>query len=134
MAIRVRACPPAPGRLSEGPRWHDERGELLWVDILGSSVHRGRWSAQDDLELLETIALDRHVGAVAPCADGGYVVAAGGGFVFVGADRRRTDLAQPAADDPGVRMNDGACDPQGRFWAGDDGLRRVAGRRDPVPP
>jgi sugar lactone lactonase YvrE len=28
------------------------------------------------------------------------------------------ELAQPEAGRTGVRMNDGACDPQGRFWAG----------------
>jgi sugar lactone lactonase YvrE len=29
------------GLLSEGPRWHEEAGELLWVDILGATFHRG---------------------------------------------------------------------------------------------
>ena len=28
------------------------------------------------------------------------------------------ELAQPEAGRTEVRMNDGACDPQGRFWAG----------------
>ena len=34
-----------PGLLSEGPRWHEERQELLWVDILGRQMHRGTLSA-----------------------------------------------------------------------------------------
>jgi sugar lactone lactonase YvrE len=29
------------GLLSDGPRWHEEAGELLWVDILGTTFHRG---------------------------------------------------------------------------------------------
>ena len=34
-----------PGVLSEGPRWHDERQELLWVDILGCQCTGARLAA-----------------------------------------------------------------------------------------
>jgi sugar lactone lactonase YvrE len=115
---RVTAWSAAPGLLSEGPRWHEDRQELLWVDILGKQVHRGTLGSDGALEELTTITLDRHVGAVAPAADGGYVVAAGQGFLHIRPDGTLRELAQPAAGNPGVRMNDGACDPQGRFWAG----------------
>jgi sugar lactone lactonase YvrE len=108
----------SPGLLSEGPRWHEERGELLWVDILGRQVHRGAVGADGGVERLETITLDRHVGAVAPAIGGGYVLAAGQGFLFLDDTGRVHELAQPAAGRAEVRMNDGACDPQGRFWAG----------------
>ncbi len=65
-----------------------------------------------------TITLDWHVGALAPALDGGYVVAAGPGFLFVNEDGSVRELAQPEAGRTDVRMNDGACDPQGRFRAG----------------
>jgi sugar lactone lactonase YvrE len=107
-----------PGELSEGPRWHEPRGELLWVDILGRRLHRGRLADDGRLEECQTIAIDRHVGAVAPAIGGGYVLAAGQGFLFVDEAGEVTELAQPEAGNTGVRMNDGACDPQGRFWAG----------------
>ena len=32
---------------------------------------------------MQTITVDRHVGAVAPATDGGYVLAAGTGFLHV---------------------------------------------------
>jgi sugar lactone lactonase YvrE len=108
----------SPGILSEGPRWHEERQELLWVDILGRRLHRGTMAEDGGLERVQTIELDRHVGAVAPAVDGGYVVAAGQGFLFVAEDGSVRELAQPEAGRPEVRMNDGACDAQGRFWAG----------------
>jgi sugar lactone lactonase YvrE len=108
----------APGRLTEGPRWHEERQELLWVDILGRQLHRGTLAADGSLDHLVTISLDRHVGAVAPALSGGYVLAAGPGFLFVDDDGSVRELAQPEADRTDVRMNDGACDAQGRFWAG----------------
>jgi sugar lactone lactonase YvrE len=114
----VSAWSDVPGRLSEGPRWDEEREELLWVDILGRQVHRGTIGVDGGMAGLETITIDRHVGAVAPAAGGGYVLAAGPGFLFVAAGGSVSELAQPAVGGADVRMNDGACDPQGRFWAG----------------
>jgi sugar lactone lactonase YvrE len=38
----VSAWSVTPGLPSEGPRWHKERQELLWVDILGRQMHRER--------------------------------------------------------------------------------------------
>ena len=108
----------APGLLSEGPRWHADAQELLWVDILGANVHRGRLGVDGALASVRTTTLDRHVGAVAPATAGGHVVAAGAGFVHIGEDGTVHDLAQPEAGRTDVRMNDGACDRQGRFWAG----------------
>jgi sugar lactone lactonase YvrE len=114
----VKVWSATPGRLSEGPRWHLERQELLWVDILGSQMHRGTLSPDGALERIVTISVDRHIGAVAPAEGGGYVLAAGPGYLFVHDDGAVHELAQPEAGRTDVRMNDGACDPQGRFWAG----------------
>ena len=117
-APEVRVWSVTPGLLSEGPRWHEERQELLWVDILGCQMHRGTLSADGALERVETISVDRHIGAVAPAVGGGYVLAAGRGFLFVDETGSVRELAQAEEDHTEVRMNDGACDPQGRFWAG----------------
>ena len=64
----VKVWSVTPGLLSEGPRWHEERQELLWVDILGRQMHRGTLSPDGALESVETISVDRHIGAVAPAA------------------------------------------------------------------
>jgi sugar lactone lactonase YvrE len=104
--------------LTEGPRWHAERGELLWVDILGHTLHRSRPGPDGTLESVDSITVDRPVGAVAPAIGGGYVLAAGTGFLYVDAAGAVEELAQPESGRTDVRMNDGACDPQGRFWAG----------------
>jgi sugar lactone lactonase YvrE len=99
---KVIAWPLEPGLLSEDPGWHEERQELLWVDVLGRRFHRATLTADGGPDQVRTTVLDRHVGAVAPVAGGGSV----------------SELAQPEAGHADVRMNDGACDPQGRFWAG----------------
>jgi sugar lactone lactonase YvrE len=117
-APEIAAWSASPGLLSEGPRWHEERQELLWVDILGCQLHRGTLTSDGRLERVSTIAVDRHVGAVAPAVGGGYVLAAGPGFLFVDESGSIRELAQPEGNRTDVRMNDGACDAQGRFWAG----------------
>jgi sugar lactone lactonase YvrE len=90
----------------------------LWVDVLGCHFHRATLTAGGEPNQVRRITLDRHVGAVAPVAGGGYVLAAGQGFLFVDETGSVSELAQPEAGNGHVRMNDGACDPQGRFWAG----------------
>jgi sugar lactone lactonase YvrE len=118
MTPHVTAWSLEPGLLSEGPRWDAARRELLWVDILGRGFHRARVTADGRPGPVQTMALDRHVGAAAPVAGGGYVLAAAQGFLFVDEAVGVRELAQPEAGHDAVRMNDGACDPQGRFWAG----------------
>jgi sugar lactone lactonase YvrE len=70
------------------------------------------------LDGFASIHFERFGGAVAPAAGGGYVLAAGCGFLFADASGAVRELVQPEAGRSDVRMNDGACDPQGRFWAG----------------
>ncbi len=114
----VRPCSAEPGRLSEGPRWDGDRSELLWVDVLAGWLHRSRVGADGQLRVLQTIQVPGHLGAAAPAAGGGYMMAAGPGFLHVDRWGVVHELAQPEAGRTDVRMNDGACDPQGRFWAG----------------
>jgi sugar lactone lactonase YvrE len=58
------------------------------------------------------------VGAVAPVQDDqGWLLAAGRGFAYLSPDGSLRPLAEEVAP-AGTRMNDAACDPQGRFWAG----------------
>ncbi len=57
------------------------------------------------------------VGAITPIAgDDGWLLAAGRGFVHLLPDGAQHLIAEVAP--AGTRMNDAACDPQGRFWAG----------------
>ena len=52
-----------------------------------------------------------------PRAGGGLVVATETGVVLLDEDDAPTLLCE-IVDEPGIRMNDGGCDPQGRFWCG----------------
>ncbi len=99
--------------LGEGPVWDARSGRLVWVDILGRRVHA------TDPETGDTSSIETplHVGAVAPRAGGGFIAALQNGFWVVG-DGPAHLIEEIAEARPGLRFNDGKCDPVGRFWAG----------------
>ena len=103
--------------LEEGLRWDARRGELLGVDIVAGRVYRRRVAADGGLSLVREYRVPGTVGAIAPIhGDDGWLLAAGLGFVHLSPDGSLRTLVEVTA--PGTRMNDAACDPQGRFWAG----------------
>lgn len=110
-------CSEAVGELGEGVVWDHARHELLWVDVLAGLLYRGR-PGPTMVEEVGRIELGCPLGAVAPAQNGGWIVAAGPGFARLSADGELTWITKPAAGQPELRMNDGACDPAGRFWAG----------------
>jgi sugar lactone lactonase YvrE len=110
-------CSTVVAEHGEGPVWDSRHGELLWVDVGSGLLHRGR-PAPGGVKHIGTLELGVALGAVSPARAGGWVAAAGSGFAEVHPDGRLTWLAEPEAGRPELRMNDGACDPRGRFWAG----------------
>jgi sugar lactone lactonase YvrE len=103
----------AGAELGEGPIWDARSGRIAWVDILGRSVHL----TDSVTGATESIPTPLHVGAIAPRANGGFVAALQDGFWVIGDGPARRIAGVPEAR-PGLRFNDGKCDPAGRFWAG----------------
>jgi sugar lactone lactonase YvrE len=111
------ACTLNQTLLGEGLRWDDRRDEVLGVDILAGRMYRGRVEADGSLSLVRPYWVPGTVGAVMPIAgDDGWILAAGRGFVHLSPDCSVRPIMEVAP--VGTRMNDGACDPQGRLWAG----------------
>jgi sugar lactone lactonase YvrE len=113
----------SPARHGEGPTWDDARGELLWVDISAGQVRRAAIDADGALTEVGVHRGGDTVGAVVPAAGGGWLLAADGGFTHLAADGTARVLVTLAgeggtATSGGTRMNDAACDPAGRFYAG----------------
>ncbi|MQA82378.1 MAG: SMP-30/gluconolactonase/LRE family protein [Streptosporangiales bacterium] len=100
--------------LGEGARWVDDR--LVLVDILNGSLYS---TAGDRPNSLQPLArLEGHpLGAVAPLRSGpGWIAAAGQGIGLLAGSGHLTWVAE--LEPITCRMNDGGCDPVGRFWAG----------------
>lgn len=106
----------AHAALGEGPVWDDASGTLIWVDILGQAVHRFDPASGRD----RVADVGQPVGAAALRHDGrGLVLALRDGFALLDEASGQVELVAPIeADVPTNRMNDGKCDPLGRFWAG----------------
>jgi sugar lactone lactonase YvrE len=102
----------APAFLAESPIWDPGTGSLLWVDIMAGDVHRLDAATGQD----RVTHVNVPVGAVAARRSGGLVLAAGVGFATL--DERAGTLGWLWAGGRGDRMNDGKCDPAGRFLAG----------------
>jgi sugar lactone lactonase YvrE len=110
-------CSTEQTHLGEGIRWDARRDEMLAVDILAGRVYRGRVRDDGALERVRAYQLPGTVGMIAPVeGDEGWLLGAGRSFVYLAPDGTHRTIAEVAP--AGTRMNDGACDPQGRFWGG----------------
>jgi sugar lactone lactonase YvrE len=103
--------------LGEGARWDDRRDELLRVDLLAGRIYRDMINDDGALIPVRSYQVPRTVGAITPVHnDEGWMLAAEQGFTYLRPDGTLRPIAEVAPED--TRMNDAACDPQGRFWAG----------------
>jgi sugar lactone lactonase YvrE len=114
--------------LGEGPLWDGRTAVLYWVDIVAGVVHAQ--PADDDVPA--RIDVGAEVGCVGLTEDP-HVLVAGmrtGWHLLDVRSGERTFVADPEADRPTCRFNDGAVDPAGRFWTGslDDGETEPLGR------
>ena len=103
--------------LGEGPVWDEARERVLWVDINPGTVHAGRLeggvvTAATEMRFAET------VGTVV-CDAGGELLVAGARRVYrVVGEGRVAVHADLVPVSKASRLNDGACDPAGRFLVG----------------
>jgi sugar lactone lactonase YvrE len=101
--------------LGEAPCWDEKARVLLWVDIAAGIVHRFDPTTGHD----EAFEVGQPVGAAVPTISGRIALAVSDGFAFLdpmtGALERIADVDSEVSV---TMMNDGKCDPAGRFWAG----------------
>ena len=96
--------------LGEGPAWDAKTQTLYWVSILEKRVYAGTRILAE---------LDEFVGCLAPRKNGHLIL--GTRFSFADLDPatgQLTVLVSLDSELPTNRLNDGKCDPAGRFIAG----------------
>jgi sugar lactone lactonase YvrE len=118
--LHAEPCHDTRAELGEGPGWDAERRELFWVDITGGRLTTAKLtgSGAEETGRYDT---SHHIGCAVPYPGpgGGWILGADQGFAHLAGDGTVTVLAQPeAGSSVRLRMNDGCCDPAGRFWAG----------------
>lgn len=105
----------------ESPLWNGSAWRLHWVDILRREVHTfDPRTGEDSVAIAE-----RPVGAIGLTGGAELIAAAGLGFGLL--DPTTGALRMLAGVERGDRMNDGKCDPRGRFLAGTLSYARTPG-------
>jgi len=99
---------------AEGPMWNPSTGLLHWVDMLAGDV----LTMDPANGQITRVHVGEVAAAVRPRSRGGLVVAVERGFGFLDPGTERFTPVVELWTDPGVRMNEGGCDPQGRFYCG----------------
>lgn len=107
---------PAAAQLGECPIWSPDDARLYWIDIDGRAIHRYD----------PATGLNEH--RPVPGRPGSLALRAGAGQLLVAVERRLAFFVWSdgvwrewvALEPEGVgnRLNDGRCDPAGRFWVG----------------
>lgn len=115
----------------ESPYWDDRSERLVCVDIVARRVHRlslsggatERWTMAD------------FPTAIALRSSGGAILAQASGVFHFDFGTGETQFLCSPDPTPGNRLNEGKCDPAGRFWVGSmqtnlnpDGSRREMDR------
>jgi sugar lactone lactonase YvrE len=106
--------------LGEGARWDDVQREICWVDITRGLFLRGREISNGDVDVFASYDIEETVGAFAPFRDRslGWLIAGANSLLRIDPSGFAEEIL--ALDDVtrGCRLNDGACDPWGRFIVG----------------
>ena len=115
---------PGEDFLGEGPFWDADAQRLHWVDILAPGLLSGDPATGER----SFRPMPELVGVAIPKASGGFVCATETGIKTISSTGEIAVLAEPEADRPGNRFNDGKCDSRGRLWVGSLAINTEPGR------
>jgi sugar lactone lactonase YvrE len=108
----------------EGPFWDERFQRLLWVDMLAGAV-----MSRDASGVVARHPTPSRVASVVRARrSGGYVLALEHGFAFADETLTRFEELPHVTDDDGIKLNEGGCDPLGRFYTGSMAYDETPGR------
>jgi sugar lactone lactonase YvrE len=101
--------------IGEGPRWNAAEQRLYWVDFIEKqNIHSWHPATQE----LRTYPTEAPVTALGFRRSGDLIVATGGQIATDSVAGKKLSSFTSLDDRPGMRLNDGAVDADGRFWVG----------------
>lgn len=105
----------ARARLGEGTMWDANKQLLYWVDIYNHRVHQFNPETGTD----NTFEVGAEVGCVGLAGIDRLILGLRDQLAYLDLKTGEvTTLIALEADNPKSRLNDGKCDPAGRFWVG----------------
>jgi L-arabinonolactonase len=111
----IRLLVDCKNHLGEGPLWDVREQRLYWIDSTACEI----WSCNEDGSDVRIYYVPTYIGSMALRERGGAVLALANGFNFYDFETQEvTAIANPFADKPDYRFNDGKVDRAGRFFAG----------------
>ncbi|URK86276.1 SMP-30/gluconolactonase/LRE family protein (plasmid) [Rhizobium sp. RCAM05350] len=115
MSLEPQLLLAAQTELGECPVWDPDRNTLFFVDIIGKTLHAFDWATGKD-RILNLPALG---GGLALASDGRLIAGLQDGIHMIDPDSGSIEFViDPEGTKPDHRLNEGKCDPQGRFWIG----------------
>jgi sugar lactone lactonase YvrE len=103
--------------LGEGPVWDAPRERVLWTDINAGMVFGGHLEGGFVIPDTE-MRFDETLATVVCAAEGGLLVAGARRLYRIVGESRAAVHAELIPESKPSRLNDGACDPAGRFLVG----------------
>jgi len=99
----------------ETPIWIPDEQAVYWIDLGGPKIHRYHPASGETAEW----ELDVPITALARRGKGKWILATKTGLYFWDQETNTSEfIVDPEVDNPGIRFNDGAVDPKGRFLIG----------------
>jgi len=128
--MEIRLLVDAKTILGECPLWDVQSQRLYWVDS-----HDGRiFQATAEGREIKQWTLPSTIGSMALRRNAGAVVSLRSGLHLFDFESGRSEpIAHPEEGTPGVRLNDGKVDPQGRFVVGSFDETLFGPEPSPVP-
>jgi sugar lactone lactonase YvrE len=101
--------------IGEGPRWNTAEQRLYWVDFIEKqNIHSWHPATQE----LRTYPTEAPVTALGFRRSGDLIVATGARIATFNVAGKELSSFTTVDDRPGMRLNDGTVDANGRFWVG----------------
>jgi len=111
--------------LGEGAIWNYKTHELYWIDIEGRQLN----IYNPKSKINKVLKTESRIGTVVPFTEDEALIALENGVhkidIQTGKSNLFTDMKSELL---GSRLNDGKCDPSGRFWVGSMHLEQETGK------
>ncbi|MDO6759971.1 SMP-30/gluconolactonase/LRE family protein [Tamlana sp. 2_MG-2023] len=112
-------------QLGEGALWNYKTQELYWVDIEGKTLN----VYDPKTETNKVFETKSRIGTVVPVSESDVLIALEDGVYGLNLDSGSSAVfTNMQSELVGSRLNDGKCDPSGRFWVGSMHLNQEAGK------